>query len=72
MVRALGYVIFVLGLALGVVAGFVLSAAFQDFRARGCPGPEACTDPLSIMVLMGCALVASAVMLFAGVVFVRR
>lgn len=72
MVRALGYAIFLLGLFLGLLAAFVFSAAWSDFGARGCPGAEQCSDAVSVMVLTGCAIVASLVMIFAGVVFVRR
>ena len=72
MVRALGYLLFILALGLGGVAGFVLSAAISDWRARGCPGADQCSDAVSVMVVMGCALIAALVMAFAGVVFVRR
>ncbi|WP_461426667.1 hypothetical protein [Gymnodinialimonas sp.] len=70
--RALGYLLFLLGLLLGLLAAFVFSAAWGDFGARGCPGPAQCSDAISVMVLTGCAIVASLVMMFAGVVFVRR
>ncbi|MBF9044481.1 hypothetical protein HKCCE4037_14150 [Rhodobacterales bacterium HKCCE4037] len=70
--RALGYLFFVLAVGMGTVAGFVFFAALTDFRARGCPGAEQCSDAVSVMVLTGCALVASLVMAFAGMVFVRR
>ncbi len=72
MVRALGYILFILAVLLGVVAGFVMYAAFSDWRSRGCPGAEQCSDATSVMVLTGCALIASLVMAFAGMVFVRR
>lgn len=72
MVKALGYMVFVLALGLGVIAAFVFYAAFTDWRGRGCPDAEQCSDAVSVMVLTGCALVASTVMLFAGMVLVRR
>lgn len=72
MVRALGYALFVLGLLLGLVAGFIFIAAWSDFGARNCPGAQQCSDAVSVMVLTGCAMVASLVMIFAAIVFVRR
>lgn len=72
MVRALGYALFVLGLLLGLVAGFIFIAAWSDFGSRGCPGAQQCSDAVSVMVLTGCAMVASLVMIFAAIVFVRR
>jgi len=35
VVKAVATVLFVLGIALGVVAGFVVYAAFTDWRGRG-------------------------------------
>ncbi|MEJ6395712.1 hypothetical protein V8J82_20810 [Gymnodinialimonas sp. 2305UL16-5] len=70
--RVLAYALFVLGLGLGTVAGFVFYAAFSDWQASGCPGPERCADAVGVMVLTGCAGVASLVMIFAGVVFARK
>lgn len=72
MVRALGYALFLLGLLLGLLAGFVFFAAWSDFTSRGCPGAAQCSDAVSVMVLTACALVASLVMIFAAIVFVRR
>ena len=72
MVRALGYALFLLGLCLGLLAAFVFFAAWTDFTGRGCPGTEQCSDAVSVMVLTGCAIVASLVMMFAAMVFVRR
>ena len=72
MVKALAYVLLLLGLVLGLLAGFVFFAAWTDFGSRGCPGANQCSDAVSVMVLTACAMVASAVMLFAAVVFVRR
>ena len=72
MVKALGYVLFLLAVTLGTLAGFVFFAAVTDWRSRGCPGAEQCSDAVSVMVLTGCALIASLVMAFAGIVFVRR
>lgn len=75
MVRAAGYAAFVLGLVLGTVAGFVFFAAFSDFRLRGCagvPGAEQCADAVGVLVLSGCAITASLVLIFAGAVLVRR
>lgn len=72
MVRALGYVIFVMAIALGTIAGFVFYAAMTDWRGRACPGADQCADAVSVMVLTGCAMVAALVMAFAGMVFVRR
>lgn len=72
MVKTLAYGLFVIGIALGVVAGFVLFAAFSDWRGRGCPGAAQCSDAVGVMVLTVCALVAAAVMIFAAVVFARR
>ncbi len=72
MVKAVATVLFVLGIALGVVAGFVVYAAFTDWRGRGCPGAAQCADAMGVMVLTGCAMVAAAVMVFAGVVLARR
>jgi hypothetical protein len=72
VVKALGYAAFVLGLAGAVPAGLVLWAALSDFRARGCPGAVQCDDAVGVMVLTACALLASLVMMFAGVVLVRR
>lgn len=70
--RALGYVIFVLALALGTLGAFVFFAAISDWRRRGCPGADACADAVGVMVLTGCAIIAALVMAFAGMVFVRR
>ncbi|MEX3017014.1 hypothetical protein [Gymnodinialimonas hymeniacidonis] len=70
--RALGYLLFTLAVIMATVAGFVFFAAISDWRNRGCPGAEQCSDAVSVMVLTGCALVAAAVMAFAGMVFVRR
>lgn len=72
MVKALGYLLFLLGVGLAVVAGFVLFAAISDFRARGCPGAVQCSDAISVMVLAASALLAALVMLFSAMVFVRR
>lgn len=72
MVRALGYVLFLLGLSLGLIAGFIFFAGWTDFSARGCPGAAQCSDAISVMVLTGCAIIASFVMIFAAVIFVRR
>lgn len=70
--RAFGYLLFLLGLLLGLLAAFVLSAAWTEFSGRGCTFTGQCSDVVGVMVLTGCALIASAVMMFAGVVFVRR
>lgn len=70
--KALGYVLFILGLAVGLIAAFIFFAAWTDFQGRGCPGAQQCSDAVSVMVLTGCALVASVVMIFASVVFMRR
>lgn len=72
MVKALGYLLFILGLAIALIAGFIFFAAWTDFQGRGCPGAQQCSDAVSVMVLTGCAMVASAVMIFASVVFMRR
>lgn len=72
MVNAFGYFLFLLGLFLGLLAGFIFFAAWTDFSGRGCPGAQQCSDAISVMVLTACAMVASGVMMFAGVVFVRR
>lgn len=72
MVKALAYLMLLLGLCLGLLAAFVFFAAWNDFGARGCPGADQCADAVSVMVLTGCAMVASAVMLLAAVVFARR
>ncbi|WP_224816918.1 hypothetical protein [Hasllibacter sp. MH4015] len=70
--KALAYLLFLAGVLIAVLAGFTLFAAITDFGQRGCPGAAQCSDAVSVMVLSGCALVAAAVMMFAGVVFVRR
>ncbi|MBY4894555.1 hypothetical protein KUL25_17490 [Rhodobacteraceae bacterium N5(2021)] len=70
--KALAYVLLLLGLLLGLLAGFVFFAAWSDFGYRGCPGAQQCSDAVSVMVLTGCAMVASLVMLFAAVVLARR
>lgn len=72
MVKALGYLLFLLGLLIGLLAAFVFFAAWTDFGLRGCPGAQQCSDAVSVMVLTGCAMIASAVMIFASVVFMRR
>ncbi len=72
MVKALGYVLFLLGLLTGLLAAFIFFAAWTDFQGRGCPDADQCSDAVSVMVLTGCAIVASAVMIFASVVFMRR
>lgn len=72
MVKALAYALFVLGVALGVVAAFVLFAAVSDWRGRGCPGAAQCADAVGVVVLAGCAFVAAAIMVFAAVVFAQR
>lgn len=72
MVKALGYLLFILGLTIGLIAGFIFFAAWTDFSARNCPGAQQCSDAVSVMVLTGCAMVASAVMIFASIVFMRR
>lgn len=72
MVKAFGYLLFLLGLFLGLLAGFVFFAAFSDFQNLRCPGAQQCSDAVSVMVLTGCAVVASAVMIFASLVFMRR
>jgi hypothetical protein len=72
VVKALAYALFALGIALGVIAGFVFFAALSDWRSRGCPGAMQCSDAVSVMVLTGCALIAAAVMIFAAVVFAQR
>lgn len=70
--KLLAYVMFLLGIGVGVIAGFILSVAWTDFQGRGCPGADQCADAVSVMVLTGCALVASGVMIFASIVFMRR
>ncbi len=70
--KALGYLLFILGLAVGLIAGVIFAAAWSDFGSRGCPGAQQCADAVSVMVLTGCALIASAVMIFASVVVMRR
>ena len=72
MVKVLGYVLFILAVATGLLAGFVFFAAVSDWRTRGCPGADQCADATSVMVLTGCAVLAALVMAFAGIVFVRR
>lgn len=72
MVKALAYLLLLLGLMLGLLAGFVFFAAWSDFQGRGCVEANQCSDAVSVMVLTGCAMVASVVMLFAAVVFARR
>ena len=72
MVRALGYALFLLGLLLGLLAAFVFFAAWSDYGFLNCPGAQQCSDAVSVMVLTGCAMVASVVMIFAAMVFVKR
>lgn len=72
MVKLLAYLLLLLGLCMGLIAGFVFFAAWTDFSSRGCPGAEQCADAISVMVLTGCAIIASAVMVFAAVVLARR
>ena len=72
MVKALALLLFTLGLFLSLISGSILFVAFADWRARGCPGLETCADPVGVMVLAGCALIAALLMMAAGVVFVRR
>ncbi|QXT39754.1 hypothetical protein [Gymnodinialimonas ceratoperidinii] len=70
--KLLAYLLLLLGFCMGLIAAFVIYAAWTDFTSRGCPGAAQCSDAVSVMVLTGCALIASAVMLFAAVVFARR
>lgn len=70
--RAVGTLLFFLGICVGLLAAFVLFAAWSDFGARGCPGAVQCSDAVSVMVMAGCTLIASGVMIFAAVVLARR
>lgn len=72
MVKALAYVLFILGLAIAVLAGYVFWAAWTDTSARGCLWAEECATATSVMVMSACAMVAAAVMIFASAVFARR
>jgi len=72
VVKLLAYLLFLLGICMGLIAAFVFFAAWTDFTSRGCPGAAQCSDAISVMVLTGCAIIASVVMVFAAVVFARR
>ncbi len=71
MVRALGWIVVLAGLLGTVATGFLLFAAINDWLGR-CPGAAQCSDAVSVIVLGGCGLIASLIMIAAGLVMVRR